>query len=306
MITLLYGCEGEGVVLGFRGVGTGGQHTAALGALQHASRLGIAEEGDGLIEDITRHDIGEDQRIGLSVDDGMDALFAQADRVERGLQIQRAVDDATPELSRLCLGDDLEIVDGIWEGLGTHFLSTVDERDTGLLDSKRMTDIVHIVNLLTALGLGGYGYHSCIGEEEQFLVFGNLGHRHMGQHMTWTEDAVLLIQYRAQDDIGIDEALHEDIGLTILTERHRPTGTLVLIVTIHIDGFDKSHLLAFLHGITGTGIIGTHHRHTLLVAPLLEEHNHVIQCPDRLHNFIIFGFMLQRYIFFRIFASESN
>ena len=166
MITLLYGCEGEGVVLGFRGVGTGGQHTAALGALQHASRLGIAEEGDGLIKDIARHDIREDQRIGLSVDDGMDALFAQADRVERGLQIQRAVDDATPELSRLCLGDDLEIVDGIWEGLGTHFLSTVDERDTGLLDSKRMTDIVNIVNLLTALGLGGYGYHSCIGEEE--------------------------------------------------------------------------------------------------------------------------------------------
>ena len=169
-----------------------------------------------------------------------------------------------------------------------------------------MTHIVHIVNLLTALGLGGYGYHSCIGEEEQFLVFGNLGHRHMGQHMTRTEDAVLFIQDCAQDDIGIDEALHEDIGLTVLTQCNRPTGTLVLIVTVHIDRFDKPHLLAFLYGITGTGIIGTHHRHTLLVPPLLEEHNHVVQCPDRLHNFIIFGFMLQRYIFFRIFASESN
>ena len=169
-----------------------------------------------------------------------------------------------------------------------------------------MTDIIHIVDLLTALTLCGYGYHCRISEEEQFLVFGNLRHRHMGEHMAWTKDAVLLIQDCAQDDIGIDEALHEDIGLTVLTQCNRPTGTLVLIVTVHIDRFDKPHLLAFLYGITGTGIIGTHHRHTLLVASLLEEHNHVVQRPDRLHIFIIFGFMLQRYIFFRIFASESN
>ena len=95
--------------------------------MQHASRLGIAEKGDGLIEDITCHDIWEDQCICLSVDDAMDALLAQTDRIERGLQIQWTVDDAPSELPRLCLGDDFEIVDGIGEGLCTHFLSTMDK-----------------------------------------------------------------------------------------------------------------------------------------------------------------------------------
>ena len=169
-----------------------------------------------------------------------------------------------------------------------------------------MTDVVHIVDLLTALGLSGYRDDGSIGKEQQFLILRDLRHGHMRQHMPRTDDALLLIQYRAQEHIRVDETLHQDVRLTALTQGHRPSRTFLLVVAVHIDRFDKPHLLAFLYGITGTGIIGTHHRHTLLVPPLLEEHNHVVQCPDRLHIFIIFGFMLQRYIFFRIFASESN
>ena len=153
-----------------------------------------------------------------------------------------------------------------------------------------MTDIIHIVNLLTALSLSRHRDNGGISKEEHLLVSGNLGHRHMGEHMAWAQDAVLLIQYRTKDHIGIDQPLHQDIGLTVLTQGDGPTGTLVFIVTIDVDGFDESHLFTFLHSITGGGIIGTNYGYTFLVSPLLEEDNHVVQGLYRLHGLIIFWF----------------
>ena len=95
--------------------------------------------------------------------------------------------------------------------------------------------------------------------------------------MTRTDDTILLIQDSTQQHIGIDKTLHQNVGLAILTEGYSPTGTLLFVITIHVDRLDKAHLHTFLNGITGTGIIGTNNGHTLLVASLLEEDNHIIQ-----------------------------
>ena len=69
----------------------------------------------------------------------MDAFLTETDAVERGLQIQRTIDDATSELTRLGLSDDLQIVDGIGEGLGADLLGTMDEGDTRFLDAEGVT-----------------------------------------------------------------------------------------------------------------------------------------------------------------------
>ena len=160
----------------------------------------------------------------------------------------------------------------------------MDEGDTRFLNAEGMTHIVHIVNLLAALGIGRHRDDGGIGEEEQLLVFGNLSHGDMGEHMARTQDTRLTIEDGPQDDIGIDQTLHQDVGLATLTESHSPTGAFFLIVTIDIDGFDESHLLSFFYGVTGTGIIGADDGHALLITSLLEEHDHVVEVLYRLHK----------------------
>ena len=99
----------------------------------------------------------------------------------------------------------------------------------------------------------------------------------MGQYMTWTENALLLVENGAQQYIGIDESLHQNVGITVLTQGYCTTGTFVLVVTIHIDGFDESHLFTFLYCIAGAGVIGAHYGHTFAVSPLLQEDDHVVK-----------------------------
>ena len=87
-------------------------------ALQHPCRLGIAKEGERLIEHIACHNIRKDKRVSLSVDHRTNTFLMQAHGVERGLQIQRSVDDTTAELTRLGFCDDLQIIDSVGKGLG--------------------------------------------------------------------------------------------------------------------------------------------------------------------------------------------
>ena len=98
----------------------------------------------------------------------------------------------------------------------------------------------------------------------------------MGQHVSGAEDAFLLIQNGTQQNIGVDQTLHQDVCLAILTQFHSPTGTFFLVVAIDVDGFDKSHLLTFFYSIAGTCIIGTYHCYTFTVTPLLQEDDHVV------------------------------
>ena len=98
----------------------------------------------------------------------------------------------------------------------------------------------------------------------------------MGQYMTGTQDAFLFIEDGTQQDIGIDEPLHQDIGLAILTQGYGTASTLFLVVAIDVNGFDKSHFFSFFYCIAGTGVMGTYHSHTFTVSSLLQEDNHVI------------------------------
>jgi hypothetical protein len=162
------------------------------------------------------------------------------------------------------------------------------------------------MDLLATLGIGGHGDDGGIGEEEELLVLRDLGHRDVGEHMAWAQDAILLVEDGAQEGIGIDKAFHEDIGLAALTEFDGTAGALVFIVAIDVDRFDEAHLHAFLYGVAGTGIVGADDGYALLVASFLKEDNHVVQGLNWLHRLLIFGFMLQIYEKFCIFASENG
>ena len=257
-----------------------------MGALQDTCGLGVAEECYRLVEHVTSNNIGEDESIGLSVDDTLDTFLVQRHAVEGCLQVKGTIDDASPKLSTLGLGNDFEVVDGIGESLGADFLGTVDERDAWFVNAQGMTDVVHVTNLLATLCRGGDRDNGSIGEEQQFLVLGNLGHSDMCQHMALAEDTVLLVENGTQQDIGIDESLHQDVGLTILTHCYSTTSTFVLVVAVHVDGFDESHLLAFLYCIARAGIVGTDHSHTFAVSPLLQEDNHVVKGSYWFHSYL--------------------
>ena len=129
----------------------------------------------------------------MSVNDTLDAFLTEADAIERRLEVQWTVDDATSKGPCLCLGNDFKVVDGVGERLGADLLGAMDERDAWLVDAQSVTDIVHVVNLLTALFRGGDGNNSSIGKEQQFLVLWNLGHSDMRQDMPPADDAVLLV-----------------------------------------------------------------------------------------------------------------
>ena len=60
------------------------------------------------------------------------------------------------------------------------------------------------------------GDNGSIGEEKQFLVFGNLGHSYMRQDVTRTKDTFLLVEDGTQQNISIDESFHQDVSLAIL------------------------------------------------------------------------------------------
>ena len=242
----------------------------------------------------------------MTVDDGADAFLTEAHAVEGGLEVEGTVDDAAAEGARLGLGDDLEVIDGIGEGLGADLLGTVDEGDAGLLDAEGVADVVDIVDLLAALGLGGHGDDGGVGEEEELLVLGDLGHRNMGEHVARAQDAILLVEDGAQEGIGVDESLHEDVGLAALAEIDGSAGALVLVVAIDIDRFDEAHLHTFLYGVAGAGITGADNGYAPLVTSFLKEDDHVVQGLNWLHRLLIFGFMLQIYEKFCIFASENG
>ena len=71
----------------------------------------------------------------------------------------------------------------------------------------------------------------------------------MGEHVSRTQNAVLLVEDGPQEVISINKALHQNVGFAVLTHCHSATCTLVLVVAIDVDGFNEAHLLAFLYGI---------------------------------------------------------
>ena len=102
--------------------------------------------------------------------------------------------------------------------------------------------------------------------------------------MAWAQDARLLVEDGPQYNVGIDESLHQDVGLAVLTECHGASGALILVVAIDVDRLYEPHLLSFLYCVTGAGIVGANHCYTLAVSPLLQEDNHVVQSLNRLHR----------------------
>lgn len=143
-------------------------------------------------------------------------------------------------------------------------------------------------------------------KKRSLLVFGDLGHRDVGEHMAGAQDAMLLVEDGAQEGIGVDESLHEDVGLAALAEIDGSAGALVLVVAIDVDRFDEAHLHTFLYGVAGAGITGADDGYALLVTSFLKEDDHVVQGLNWLHRLLIFGFMLQIYENFYIFASENG
>ena len=93
------------------------------------------------------------------------------------------------------------------------------------------------------------------------------------------------VENGSQQHVGVDESFHQNVCFTVLTQCYSTTGTLVLVVTIHVDGFDESHLLTFLYCLACTGVIGAYYGYTLAVSPLLQEDNHVVKGSYWFHSY---------------------
>ena len=95
--------------------------------MQHTCSLGTAEKRQGFVERVASLDIGENERIGLTVDGRVDAFSPHILHRARAFHIERTVDDALSEASFLGQVDDFLVTNGERECLLADFLRAVDE-----------------------------------------------------------------------------------------------------------------------------------------------------------------------------------
>ena len=84
-------------------------------------------------------------------------------------------------------------------------------------------------------------------EEEQLMIGGNLHHSQMGQYLSFRKEAVLFVKNHPEQVVGIDDTLHQDIGLALVHQVDGYTGCLIGL--LHVDSLHKV-------GMTTKGWIG--------------------------------------------------
>ena len=59
----------------------------------------------------------------------------KADAIQRGLQVERSVDDTASEITALRQSNNIQVVGRVGEGLLADFLGTMDEGDARFLNT---------------------------------------------------------------------------------------------------------------------------------------------------------------------------
>jgi hypothetical protein len=94
--------------------------------------------------------------------------------------------------------------------------------------------------------------------------------------MTCTQDSCLFVENGAQNNIGINETFHQDIGLAVPNHTDSTTSTLVLVITVDVKRLNEAHFLSFLYSVAGGGVTRTDDSYTLAVTALLQKAGHII------------------------------
>lgn len=142
----------------------------------------MRKERNGLVEGVSRLDVGEDEHVGLAIDGRHNALDVTTGLLARGLHVQRSINDDVAELTRLGQLDDVHIIQRMGE-LGADLLRTMYQGNAGLLDAKVTAGANGVPDHLDALLKRGPRNNGSIGEEQQLVVRGYLHHGQMRQHL---------------------------------------------------------------------------------------------------------------------------
>lgn len=208
-------CKGQAVELGVDGVASAGQHDGCHCSLEDGGSLGMAEEGDGFIEQIAGLDVGKYQCISITSNGRADLFDFHGFSRTGCLQIQWTVDDAGTESSRLSFFPECGVGSRIGEMAFIHLLGTVDKSNLGTFNLEGMTEINEVSYLFPTLLVGRCGDDGGICKEEQLVVFWQPGSRDMCQHRVFRQDSELFVQYGTQQYIRVQEALHDDVSLLL-------------------------------------------------------------------------------------------
>ena len=128
----------------------------------------------------------------------------------------------------------------------------------------------------------------------------------MGEHLATRQYAPLLVEHGAQQCVGVQQSLHQQVGLALAHHGHSQLGCLYLRAGLdvahtaarpctdarllpdcrtiaHKQGLDKSGLNRTHHGTGRGGIAAAHHSQTAHAAQTGQVGCHVIKSSDRLH-----------------------
>ena len=101
-----------------------------------------------------------------------------------------------------------------------------------------------------------------VGEEQQFVVIGQLGKGNVGHDPALAQNASLLVEDGAQQHVGVDEAFHDDIGLATPYGLHGLAGCLCGIVRLEYQGCDDAVALSVGNGLVRRLVVGTNSSHS--------------------------------------------
>ena len=97
----------------------------------------------------------------------------------------------------------------------THRFGAVEECNLRCPDAEGVEYFGEIAHLCHPLLVGGVRYDGSIGEEEEFVVSRHFRHGDMGEHVSLRQDAPFLVEHCAQQRGGVEQALHEHVGLSL-------------------------------------------------------------------------------------------
>ena len=190
--------------------------------------------------------------------------------------------------------------------LGTDLLRAVYQGDTGLLDAEVSAGTDGIPDHLDALLQRGPRDDGSIGEKQQLVVSRYLHHGQMSQHLALRQQAVLLVEDGTEQVVGVDDALHQNVGTTLTHDAHRLAGRLIGV--LDVNGTDIVGILLqrriFLkdrrianhqklsnalfqgpcNGILGIGIVGADHSNAFPAVQCLQVFRQLVKVAYRFHT----------------------
>lgn len=139
---------------------------------------------------------------------------ALARDVECATQVERAVDRDVAQAAGVGAADEFAVVKGQRDALAD-FLRIVEQGHAGMPDAESAADGGPVAKDGPPLVEGGLRDDGHVRSEEQTPETGQLGGHDVGQDTSGRQQAARLVKNGMQEGVGVQQALHDDIGLTL-------------------------------------------------------------------------------------------